>query len=292
MRPLETLLYWVEERERIRIKKEEKRLLPPWTDDRILQQYRFCNVRRRDDRVSRWLQKRVLTDKYIAADLSSFLLFTALCRWINWPPSIEAIMKAGLWPVSADKLNFKAIGKLLDAREQKTWTGAYMIRAEAVKDGAKGAFIAEQVVGQLRPRIGELVVKVGVGNKHNCWEWLCGHYSWGSFLAGQVVDDWTWTPLLRRANDLNTWAPIGPGSARGFNRMLGRPLKQPVFEEEFLHELQALRLLILEVLGHPERDVTLMDTQNVLCEFDKYTRVKNGEGRPRSTYKPETAFQA
>ena len=54
LKPLDRLLYWVTERESIRIQRLQGKA-PPWTDDPILRQYRFCNVRRMDDAVSQWL---------------------------------------------------------------------------------------------------------------------------------------------------------------------------------------------------------------------------------------------
>jgi len=50
----ERWLYWIKEREKIRLAKDAGDS-KPWTDDVILQSYRFCNVRRMDDKVSQWL---------------------------------------------------------------------------------------------------------------------------------------------------------------------------------------------------------------------------------------------
>jgi len=47
---------------------------PPWTIDEILQKYRFCNVRRADDRVSKWLIENVLLERFIKKDLDEFLI--------------------------------------------------------------------------------------------------------------------------------------------------------------------------------------------------------------------------
>ena len=47
------LMYWMFERERIRRRKAKgKKTL---TEDPIMRDYRFCNVRREDDLVSQWL---------------------------------------------------------------------------------------------------------------------------------------------------------------------------------------------------------------------------------------------
>ena len=109
-------------------------------------------------------------------------------------------------------------------------------------------------------------------------------------MAGQVVDDWTWTPLMKDALDHYTWAPMGPGSVRGFNRLKGLPLGKKPLRIIWLTQLQYWRSVVIEALGPSYADMTLMDIQNILCEVDKYLRVQAGQGRPRAKYKPETAF--
>src|ERR1700676_1496787 len=132
---LDTLRYFVKERESIRLKREQG-LPPPWTDDPILSKFRFCNVRRSDDRVSRWLIQNVLTQANIDYDLKWFLQFSALCRTINWPPTIKAILDEGLYP--RKRPNWRKIGKFIDnyGKKQKAWTGAFMVRAPR-REGAK-----------------------------------------------------------------------------------------------------------------------------------------------------------
>jgi hypothetical protein len=55
--------------------------------------------------------------------------------------------------------------------------------------------------------------------------------------------------------------------------------------EEWLHDLLTLKLGIDRAIfaaGMPL--IHAQDLQNCLCEFDKYERVRLGEGRPRSNY--------
>lgn len=288
------LMYWACEREAIRLRRVEGRP-PPWTQDRILQQYRFCNLRRRDDRVSQWLIGNVLAHRNLGFSEWSYLQFTALCRWINWPPTIRELRGVALWPVR--ELNLLAIGEFIDqycASGEKAWTGAYMVRAAPRRqygELAKGKFVAEVVVGEGLESVRKpLLNALKLREAQAVWEALNSANNWGSFMAGQVVADWSYTPLLATALDLQTWAPMGPGSIRGFNRMLGRPLNQRPQSEEWSERLQGWRQELITMLGLEYKDLTLHDIQNALCETDKYLRVKNGEGRPRSTYAPETAY--
>ncbi len=109
-------------------------------------------------------------------------------------------------------------------------------------------------------------------------------------MAGQVVADYTWTPLLHEATDLYTWAPLGPGSQRGLNRLAGRPLKTKLRESVAVAQMIELReRLVVDVPAL--EDVTLMDAQNICCEGDKFLRMMTGEGRTRARYKPETAYE-
>jgi hypothetical protein len=36
--------------------------------------------------------------------------------------------------------------------------------------------------------------------------------------------------------------------------------------------------------------MTLHDIQNCMCEYSKYCRTMLGEGKPKTTYQPETEF--
>jgi hypothetical protein len=291
------LIYWVAERELIRRKKEAG-LPPPWTQDLILQNYRFCNVRRRHDRVSRWLIENLLNDSvyqywvndnvYDYLGTAKFMSWSVLCRFVNWPPTLIRLRQEGLWP-GMGRIPWDTIGETIDKIEGKAWTGAYMVRAPAGKGTGKGIYVACDVAAPVEERVGELLEATKQGAEAT-WSLLKGFHSFGSFMAGQIVADWSYMCLLRDAPDLYTWAPQGPGSKRGFNRLMGRSLNQLISQEEWVAKLVEWRNELINYLGSEYADLTLHDLQNCLCELDKFLRAKNGEGRPRSFYKPEGAY--
>ncbi len=108
----------------------------------------------------------------------------------------------------------------------------------------------------------------------------------GSFMAGQVVADLRYVEPLRSASDWETFACSGPGSRRGLNRALGRLVQSPWTEEEWRLEAERLRVWFngewIDRFGL-ER-LHGQDLQNALCEWDKYERVRLGEGRPRARF--------
>ena len=60
-------------------------------------------------------------------------------------------------------------------------------------------------------------------------------------------------------------------------------------KHQFIDELIEVREKLIKA-SKEFNDLTLHDVQNVMCEFDKYLRVKFGEGTPKQVYKPTTEF--
>ena len=78
-------VYWITEREAIR-KRREAGEPAPWTTDPILAAYRFCNVWREDDAVTRhiaWTWR----DPY--SDDPHLWFAMTVARLINWPDTLD-----------------------------------------------------------------------------------------------------------------------------------------------------------------------------------------------------------
>lgn len=265
---LELLQYWVEERESIRLKKEagEKK---PWTTDPILQSFRFCNVRREDDKVTKWFAENWRDTLY--QDEPNFIPAIILGRTINWPDTLEKIGFPRVW----DRLAYQVrLQDLIDA-DEKVWTGAYMITA-----GPPGVTKAEWVTGNADVyfRDASYLRSMEGGTLEEAWRMLQEYPCVGPFIAGQVVADLKHTRVLTTASDWWDWAAVGPGSARGLNRLFDRPVKDKVGQQQGLEEMRLVREMAKLNALH------LQDVQNCLCEFDKFMRVRLGEGRPRASY--------
>lgn len=304
MTPLDRLLYWVREREAIRVRKEVEGRPFPWTDDPILRSWRFCCVRREDDRVTRWVKENI-RDRYAGHEHLWFMLCAA--RQINWPSTLAWLMGSADDPVDTrmfpsawpDSPSFEpaAMTEALDAvheQEGKVFTGAYIITAPQKKGERKTKHVAETTLGALwrdRERFKQYFAGDFLDINWNgraptlkyTHEMLMRYDGWGPFLAYQAVVDMRFTPLLSSASDVHTFAAAGPGTIRGLNRLHGRPVGGSLSQDAALLEIRRL----LAVL-HDRAEITLdlSDVPNVLCEFDKYERVRNGEGEPRARYVP------
>jgi hypothetical protein len=286
-----TLLRFVNERENIRIRKASGQP-GPWTTDPILAKYRFCNIRRRDDRVSQWL----LYNYYPNMDPGKDVWLSAVvARYINWPPTLDAFREAELYFDDADNFDaegFKRIMSLLKADGEKVYTGAYIIYPGRADEGirSKEEFIADKVIAGLIANRETIRNAIRSNSIEMTVDALSSSFGMQTFMAGQVAADLTYLDgQLNNARDLYTYAPRGPGSQRGLNRLCGHPLGHAWSGENFCDTLMHINQSIKDQLGYT--DLTLHDVQNIAgCEWDKYERVRLEEGKPRSQYRPETAY--
>ena len=270
------LFYWVRAREDARILKDSG-MSPPFSTDAILATYRFCNVRREDDRVTVWVRENI-RDRY--ADHPFLWLMLCIARQINWPATLVELIDNCAWP-DATRFDFcEAMTIVLNRRKNrgdKIYTGAYMISAPAQKGADKQAYIAETVIGDLWKRRSSFKA-TSLQRTH---EWITRSNGWGPFMAYQAVVDMRFTKILSDAEDVATWGAAGPGTIRGLNRLHGRGVDAALSQGQALSEMRAIYKIVQQETG-----VTMdfSDVPNILCETDKYLRVKNGEGKPRALY--------
>lgn len=246
----------------------------PWTDDEILRSFRFCNVYRELDTVTEWISE--WAKPHPAQD--KWFTF-AVARWVNWPDTLADIG----WPIPWKPEKFIEALKNRKALGQKVWTGAYMIGTQG-NAMDKPVFIADLVLSPLwdrraalRPQDGDTLEKFARG--------LINVKNQGKFMVGQIVADAKFQdPILQEASDWWTWAVSGPGSRRGLNRVMGYDKDKPWKEETWHNNLLDLKAEVIKLLPPWMPPLDAQNLQNCLCEFDKYERVRLGEGRPRSRY--------
>jgi 5-hmdU DNA kinase-like protein len=278
-----SLLYFICEREAIRQRREVGQPWP-WTDDPILQEWSFCCIRREDDKVTRWITENWRTPHADDADLWFAM---AVARLVKWPDTLAELG----FPIPWDRERFISILQARASRGEQVWGAAYNIsnngksipKAE-VKAGELNALWSRRT--KLCPRPDDSLL--------GFYARLRDMDGFASFMAAQVTADIKYVPPLLQARDWWTFAAPGPGSKRGLNRVLGRPVDAAWKSDDSwraalcrLHEAITPEL---ERMGI-ER-LHAQDLQNALCETDKYLRVKLGEGKPKRKYRPPNATMA
>lgn len=266
---------FIVEREAIRLKKESG-APKPWTQDKILRNYRFTCVRREDDKVTRWIAAnwRMPFAKHEH-------LWFAMCvaRYINWPATLELLE----WPVPWKRVTTLARLKQQAARGQ-VFGGAYFLNSI----GPKIESIVNDRLTPLWEKRKEITDSLGRAlTLQQMYEVFHSQFGFGSFMAGQIVADLKYVGRYRTFADWETWAVSGPGSKRGLNRHCGLPVNSPWRESVWHATLLTLRERINHVLVHEYgwEPLHAQDIQGIACcEYDKMERARLGEGRPKTKY--------
>jgi alpha-glutamyl/putrescinyl thymine pyrophosphorylase clade 1 len=264
------LLYWIRERQAIRIRRAngEPR---PWTQDEILQTWRFCNVRREDDRTTRWISEHWREPH--ATDLDLWFAMT-VARFVNWPDTLAELG----FPVPWEPDHFL---RVMTSGKRR------------ISNGGSKASKAEHLVHKLfapiwEPLVRKLLRPRNDDSLHSFYARLKARSRLGSFMAGQMVADLKYVAPLKHARDWMTFATPGRGSRHGLNRVLGRPVYAPWRDDDSWRA--TLRQLREQIMPELERiglgDLHASDLQNCLCEMDKYERARLGEGKPKRRFVP------
>lgn len=272
---------YINKRERIRQKKESGKPWP-WTKDAILQEYKFTNVSREYDKTTRWMRKNwTIPNEDKPLDLQFFNC--CLFRYFGTMEFAEVIGWQDDW--NPDEI--VKIAEKRYAERKKIFTGAYVITNQGMSM-PKYEIVCYYFLDPIWKYRKNLVE---IARETKSWQRMTEElktfkgFGGSGFMAKEVLQDAMHTPVLRDCVDRNTFCPIGPGAKRGLNRVFDRPLNASIKFDEGLKEMLWLYEQRKEYLKPFVPELELHDvTQFCLCEFDKYMRVKLGEGRPRSKY--------
>ena len=264
---------WINERHSIWLKRAAGDN-PPFTNDPILQQYKFTNTNRELDRTSIWVAKNI---REPLQDNPDCWFALAISVFINKPETLAAL--SPLIPYNEERF-LDVCRKRMTAGEQ-VYSGAYIIRSYSNVDRAQ--YIFSKVLKDIwidRERLNPLKYD----NLSDWWDELTTYHGMGSFLAAQTIASAKYLPGWDKYfTDWHTFAKSGPGSRRGMNRVCGLPVDCPWDEGMWYSKL---RQLDFEVSLRIPVTLHFQDLQNCLCEFDKYMRAFNNEGRPKSLFRP------
>ena len=277
------LVAFVLEREAIRLRREAGES-PPWTEDPILAEGRFCNVHREHDRVTRWVSENIVGPHRDDPDLWHKLTIVRCCS--NRP---EALAEYD-WSSPFDAKAYLAKIEALLADGKKVFHKAYrlVIPPRELKGITYEQYYANYFLSslwrdreQVRPRVGDTLASFA--NR------LCEYERFGPFFAAQVVADLKSVGPLSDASDWWTFARIGPGSDRGLNRVCKREVTASWSEASWHATLMHLHTEIADRLAAAGiAALDLQNTQSCLCEFHKYERDRE-TGKTSRPYKPAGA---
>lgn len=252
------LIYWADERETVRLRKEAGQP-KPWSTDPIFQTTYFCNVRREDDKVTKWVAKHIRP--HWSDHMYEFNVI--LSRFLNWPPTLEELGYVYVRDYERIKNKLKQLHT-----KGKIWGSAYVVTTHGLKMD-KIDYLCDRVLPSI-PSSFNFQSCESAANDLRKTEGV------SSFMAGQIVADLKNTPQHPLWGALDWWifALPGPGSRRGMDWLYGEHLT----DSQWYEKLPEVREILAQF------DLCSQDTQNCLCEFDKYCRIRNGTGRSKRLY--------
>jgi hypothetical protein len=254
------LIYWIKEREKIRLRKEAG-APKPWSNDPVFQSVYFCNVHREHDKTTKWIREKY--SPYV--DHPMFDSNIMLARLVN---RIESLDMMGFMEEWNDDLFRNA-----EQTASPFWGGAYVVTTHG-RPMSKIDYACE-VLRDVFWRPPSYPYPSAGGTLKTAHTAIQASEGYASFMAAQVVADLKNTPghPLQEAPDWMTFSAPGPGSLRGLSWYFDTKITAPRYHSAIEQAAEEI-----------EWEGCMQDLQNVFCEFDKYNRVKTGKGRSKRKY--------
>lgn len=287
---------YMNERELIRLKKEQGSP-KPWTTDPILLDNKFTNVLRSDDRTTRWAVENWYKPNR-DQPLKIKLINAAIFRLFGLIDTADHVGYSYDW--NEDRIReFRQAIWTRYSKGLKTFTSAYII-TNGGQAMPKITYVIDVCLASFWRNTDKMIKAIETGK----WEDLmkvvrnCEGLGGSGFVAKEICSDAILAGIYGYdengkgllPKDAYDWSPIGPGARRGLNRVCGRDKDFKQNEAAYLKEMRMLYQMVAEspeLLSHvpkPFEQLDLHGLQFNLCEYDKYLRVKTGEGRMKSSY--------
>lgn len=269
-------LYWHFASERQRA--FEKRVagqLKPWTDDPILQEFKFCNVFRAADRVSQYMIRDVCYhDESCSPEdrLFQIVAFRTFSKIETWRTVREYL---GNYPTLDDLGSGKFTKALEYARSRNggLYTGAFILCAtDAYGQSFKHLNHVELFRHMfLQEDLAEELLKAG--SLREVYDLLHRFPLMGDFMSYQIAIDLNYSDLINFSE--NEFTQAGPGALRGIKKAfesLGGYTPTEIILWMVEHQEEEMKRLGLPFNGLWGRSLHAIDCQGLFCETDKYCR--------------------
>ena len=270
-------LYWYFAYERQNIFWQKLKGKPsPWTKDPILQEYKFCNSYRVNDRVSQYLLKNVIYNgkKYSDEDmLFRIILFKLFNKEITWELLLKNFSDITLSTFDRDKYS-KVLERAIKNGES-IYNDAYISCANKAfgYDRKHDNHLALLYKMFITDRMQDKIIKCT--KMEDAFNIIKSYPLIGNFMAYQLVTDINYSNVVNFSE--NEFTIAGPGSIRGIKKCFidkGDLSNEDIIKYMYNHQDEEFKRLHLDFKRIGNRPLQLIDCQNIFCELDKYCRVK------------------
>lgn len=290
---------------------------PPWTDNKILRDYKFTNVYRELDRASQWLIKTVLMD-HTLFNRRELLFRMIIGRFYNEPYTFDksrsrhAIELPYYENFDAEELWEQTVNYRI--KVGNPWHQAYLMNPSLAKPADwnnKGMFKDEvyckHIFVEVHKKIGKLDAIIRTAKKpEDVIAFLETLPAVAGFMAHEFYIDMCyvaryWKEPLFEFTQMD-YTNVGPGAKSGirmiFPSLEGKDIIKGIY---WLQELAAEELAKYKGFKYLEwnkglKEYYITDTPNItlhqiemwLCEFQKYKKMQWGAGKQRSKFEIKT----
>ena len=267
----------------------------PWTNDKILQEYKFCNSYRVNDRVSQYLLKNVIYNgkKYSNEDmLFRILLFKLFNKESTWELLIN-----NFEDITLKNFNMEEYSKVLEEailNGIKIYNDAYISCANKAFGYDRKHDNHLDLLNKMfkEDRIQEKIIKCKT--MEEAFNIIKSYPLIGNFMAYQLVTDINYSEVVDWKED--EFTVVSPGSRRGIKKCFkdkGNMTDEDIIKYMYKHQDIEFKRLNLEFKKIGNRTLQLIDCQNIFCELDKYCReaipnLKSNRTKIKKHYVPKT----
>lgn len=248
---------------------------PPWTDDEIIQKYKFTNAYRASDRVSQFLIRNVIynDEHYSPEDQCFRILFFKLFNKIEtWEYIKDSVGEITYSSYNYDRYN-QLLMKKINSNE-RIYSAAYIMPSGK-------SYFGNEKKHQNNLKLLEYMMESGLPQQiakakslKELYEVLLSYPTLGTFLAFQFAIDINYSELCDFSE--MSFVVAGPGAKNGIRKCFG-DIKGYDYEDVIRYvaekqeeEFEKRGLQFKSLFG---RELQLIDCQNLFCETDKYARV-------------------
>lgn len=251
-------------------------LSAPWTEDKILQIYKFTNAYRAADRVSQYLIRNVIhkgeqTPNEVCFRILLFKIFNRIQTW--------ELLNQELGNISYAQYSFRLYDSILTramARGAKIYSAAYIMPSggSCSPYSKKHSMHLELIHRMIKDDLPSQLANTR--SMRRAFELLVSYPTIGNFLGYQLVTDFNYSNLTD-FSEMEFVTP-GPGASDGVHKCftnlggLNEAELIKIVADRQDAEFERLGLQFHSLWG---RRLQLIDCQNLFCEVSKYARLRH-----------------
>ena len=246
----------------------------PWTNDKILQNYKFTNAYRASDRVSQYLIKNVIYSENLSDEdvLFRVLLFKFFNKIETWE-----FLESKLEKIQYKTYKRKAYSNVFDymfENKMTIYSNAYIMPSGKKEFGNTRKFENHLDLIELMFNNHLLLQIKNCKSLNELYLQLINYPTIGPFLAFQYAIDINYSEICDF--DEMEFVVAGPGAKSGIRKCFsntGKYNESDIIKyvaDNQTQEFSKRNLVFKDLWG---RKLQLIDCQNLFCETDKYARI-------------------